>query len=172
MIGKKQERQVLQEEMMTFNGVQCSHLDWGELRKMLTHQEPSLFSVAESHGVQGGNAFYEVREVVVDLKRSRLQRATAIDRGGEREKETKDPAQDTRTQTRQASYETGVHRTSQQARSKRWQLGGFKTRYTVHQEGQKGERRRLSYEKEHWRLEPQREAARSTTLRVQQHLKW
>lgn len=33
------------------------HLDWGELRKMLTHQEPSLTSVAEPHGVQGGMLF-------------------------------------------------------------------------------------------------------------------
>lgn len=57
MMGKKQERQVSQEDVMTFSGVQCSHLDWGELRKMLTHQQPSLFSVAESHGVQGGMLF-------------------------------------------------------------------------------------------------------------------
>lgn len=45
------------EDVMTFSGVQCSHLDWGELKKMLTHQEPSLFSVAESHRVQGGMLF-------------------------------------------------------------------------------------------------------------------
>lgn len=33
------------------------HLDRGELRKMLTHQEPSLTSTAEPHGVQGGMLF-------------------------------------------------------------------------------------------------------------------